>query len=112
MNEGDFQRKVLTWLRKNDVFVIKYNASGISEAGIPDVIMNLAGYFVAVELKKESGRPTELQKHKINEINKTAVACVLRPSKFELFKQVVLKFKEDNNYNEFKTNIINNIGIK
>ena len=57
MNEGQFQSKVLTWLRKNDVFVIKYNASGISEAGVPDVIMNLQGYFVAVELKQESGLP-------------------------------------------------------
>ena len=112
MNEGQFQSKVLTWLRKNDVFVIKYNASGISEAGVPDVIMNLQGYFVAVELKQESGRPNELQKYKINEINKTAVACVLRPSKFELFKTLVLKFKEDNDYNEFKKDIINNIGTK
>ena len=77
--EGRFQRKVLKWFEKNKIYAIKYNASGISKAGVPDIVACIDGCFVAIELKKEKGVASDLQKYNVRKINKTGIACVLRP---------------------------------
>ena len=113
--EGRFQRKVLKWFEKNKIYAIKYNASGISKAGVPDVVACIDGYFVAIELKKEKGVASELQKYNVRQINKTGIACVLRPSNFEKFISIVDNFIVDmskNRYEKFKDKIINKIGVE
>lgn len=113
--EGRFQRKVLKWFEKNNIFAVKYNASGTSKAGVPDVIANIDGYFVAIELKKEKGVASDIQKYNVNLINKTGVACVLRPSQFKEFEMIIYEFIIDvskNRYDKFKTNLITKIGVE
>lgn len=63
----------------------------INVHGIPDLIICLNGLFVAVELKKEDGKPSALQLYNIEQIKKSnGQAIILKPSQFEKFKQKVL----------------------
>ena len=113
--EGRFQRKILKWFEKNKIYAVKYNASGISKAGVPDVVACIDGYFVAIELKKEKGVASDLQKHNVRQINKTGIACVLRPSQFKDFVSIIDYFIIDmskNRYEKFKDKIINKIGVE
>jgi hypothetical protein len=61
---------------------------GFQKSGIPDLICNIKGHFVAVELKAETGRPSALQKLNTNRIRDSGGdACFLYPSGFEDFKR-------------------------
>lgn len=60
---------------------------GFQKSGIPDLILNVCGLFIAVELKAEHGRPSELQKLNTNRIRDSGGgACFLYPSGFEDFQ--------------------------
>lgn len=60
---------------------------GFQKSGIPDLILNVCGFFIAVELKAEHGRPSELQKLNTKRIRDSGGdACFLYPSGFEQFK--------------------------
>ena len=114
-NESAFQRKILKWLQKNKIYAIKYNASGISQVGVPDIIACIDGYFVAIEVKTETGVVSEIQKHTIRQINKSAIACVLRPSKFDVFTGIVDNFIVDmakDRYEKFKDKILKKVGVE
>ena len=113
--EGRFQRKVLKWFEKNKIYAVKYNASEISKSGVPDVLTCIDGYFVAIELKKEKGVASDIQKYNVRQINKTGVACVLRPSQFDEFTLIVDEFIVDmsnNRYDKFKEKLIKKIGVE
>lgn len=117
MVESKFQSKVLNWLKDMGLYAVKYNASAISKTGVPDVLLNLCGSFMAIELKRDNkSKPTELQKWNINKINREkGIACVLRPDKFDLFKDIVRWYLTDsttNNKRIFKHRIITEIGIE
>lgn len=68
---------------------------GFQKSGIPDMIINAHGTFVAIELKAQKGKISPLQKLNIDRIRSTyGVACVLYPSGFDAFKadmQLVLE---------------------
>lgn len=114
-SESGFQKVVLQWFKKNKIYAVKYNASGISQVGVPDILACIDGYFVGIELKKETGVVSEIQKYTIRQINKTGLAIVLRPSKFEDFKLIVDEFIIDisrNRYAKFKNKLLNTIGVE
>lgn len=117
MKESQFQLKVIKWFEQNKIYAIKQNASGISKAGVPDILANVNGLFMGIEIKKDvKSKATELQKYNINMINnQQGVACVLRPETFELFKKLLTIFLLDNGLrktNTFRENIITRIGIE
>lgn len=58
------------------------------------------GYFVAVEVKAENGKPSELQLWNIEQIkNAGGFAMVLYPNQFDEFKKLIISLKKviDNN---------------
>lgn len=58
------------------------------------------GYFVAVEVKAENGKPSDLQLWNIEQIKKAGgIAMVLYPNQFEDFKKIIISLKNviDNN---------------
>lgn len=81
MRESAFQNKIIRKLKNlPECYHIKVWGGGFQKAGIPDLIICYKGYFIAVELKNEIGKPTELQKYHISEINKAkGFALVVRP---------------------------------
>lgn len=69
---------------------------GFQKSGIPDLILNVHGLFVAVELKAEHGRPSELQKLNTNRIRDSGgEACFLYPSGFEDFQSDITDILEE-----------------
>ena len=95
MSEKIFQSKVISWLEKQNTYAVKFNASGISKNGVPDVLVCLNGYFLGLELKTDKGVASALQKYNINQINMMGgVSIVLRPSMWEDFKKYTLEFLE------------------
>lgn len=63
---------------------------GYSRAGLPDMHMVINGISVDVELKAPEGKPSELQKRNIEQINRAgSLAMVLYPAGFDDFKAIV-----------------------
>ena len=93
MSEKIFQSKVISWLEKQNAYAVKFNASGISKNGVPDVLVCLNGYFLGLELKTDKGVASALQKYNINQINMMGgISIVLRPFMWEDFKKYTLEF--------------------
>jgi len=84
-SERAFQKKVISYLNTQDCYhfkVIKANRSGVA-----DIVGSKKGRFFAIELKKESGKLSELQKHHAMLVKQSkGVHYSVRPSEFEEFK--------------------------
>lgn len=104
MKEKTFEGKVFKWLaeqgiykagtHKQDMLVdqkgwcIKFWGGGMSASGIPDILCNVNGYFVALELKGTDGRPSKLQEINIDAINKSnGLGMIVYPADFGIMKQ-------------------------
>lgn len=76
MNEKYIVNKILKYL-KDKCFC--YKNYGFGNAGIPDIICCYKGQFLALEVKTEKGKVSEIQKVMIKRINEAGgVAVVVR----------------------------------
>lgn len=89
--EKNFENKVKKFLKEQGCWFIKYWAgSEFTKSGVPDLLVCCNGYFLGVELKAPTGKPSELQKWNIREIKKAGgIAMVLYPKDFEEFKELI-----------------------
>lgn len=104
--EKSFENKVKRWLESQGIYAIgtaedKMNVSpcgyyekrwggGYSKTGLPDLHIVVNGINLDVELKAPNGRPSEVQKQKIVQINKSgSIGIILKPDGFEHFKKIV-----------------------
>lgn len=90
--EKNFENKIKAFLKENNAWFIKYWAgSKFTKDGIPDILACINGYFVGIEVKASNGKPSELQKYHVEQINYKAngIAVILYPQDFELFKELV-----------------------
>ena len=63
---------------------------GYQKSGIPDLILCVNGFFITVELKASTGRPSELQKMNTARINQSnGLGIILYPDGFEQFKEIM-----------------------
>ena len=86
--EKNFENTLKKYLKKNNIFYVKYFANAYTVAGVPDILACYEGKFLAIEVKAENGRLSELQKVKLQEIAEAGgIAVVLYPSGFDLFKK-------------------------
>ena len=94
MRESVFQQKVLKFLKDKKIYVIKFNASGLTKVGVPDILMCLRGRFVGIEAKTDTGKQSELQKYNAQEIIKSGGEYILlRPKQFDEFKELINKYE-------------------
>ena len=57
------------------------------------------GFNIDAELKASNGRPSDLQKHNVIQINQSgSIAMILYPEGFEEFKSIVKGVKECNGH--------------
>lgn len=91
MTEKDFQRKVIKFLKSQpNTWFFKVWGGGFQRSGIPDLICCINGVFVAIELKGDNGKPTELQKMNIRQINAAGgIGVILYPEGFNSFKNLI-----------------------
>ena len=63
---------------------------GFQKAGIPDLILNVNGSFMAIEVKSQNGSPTDIQALNVSRIRETGGnAFILYPSGFNEFQQLI-----------------------
>ena len=107
--EKQFENRIKKFLKEQGCYFIKYWGGGqFTKSGIPDLLICCNGYFVAVEVKAENGKPSDLQLWNIEEIKKAGgIAMVLYPNQFEDFQNFIFLLKNviDNN----KMLVYNNI---
>lgn len=91
MTEKQLQSKVMKFLKSQpNTWFFKVWGGGYQKSGIPDIICCVNGYFIALELKSVTGKPTALQQMNIRKINAAGgIGVILYPSGFKDFKNLV-----------------------
>lgn len=85
-----FENKIKKFLKERECWYVKYFANRNTRSGVPDILACVNGHFVAIEVKAEDGKPTELQKWNVNKIRECGgVAMVVYPSDWEHFVSVI-----------------------
>ena len=91
--EKNFENKIKAYLKSIGAYFIKTHGDRFSKVGTPDIIACIKGKFVAIEVKAENGKPSELQHYHIQQINNAGgYAVILYPKDFEQFKQDINTF--------------------
>lgn len=104
-SEKLFETRVKKWLNEQGIYAagtpmnrmeavkgwfFKVWGGGYQKAGIPDLLMCVNGFFLAVELKASKGAVSELQKLNTARINAAGgIGIILYPDGFEEFKEIV-----------------------
>lgn len=88
MTEKQFENKIKSYLKDlPSTWFFKVWGGGFQQAGIPDIIACVNGYFVAIEVKGENGKPSDLQTRNTKLINEAnGLAVIVKPSQFEELK--------------------------
>lgn len=95
--EKNFENKIKKFLDEQKCWHVKYFANAYTRSGIPDLLCCVNGYFLAIEVKAENGKATDLQKWNIETIRYCGgLGFILRPSQFENFKELVKVLKNTN----------------
>lgn len=75
--EATIVNRIMAYLRAEGFFTWKNHGSQYSLAGLPDVMACREGQLWAIEVKQPGKQPTELQKHRLEELkNVGAVSFV------------------------------------
>lgn len=94
--EKNFENKIKKFLKENGCWFVKYFANRNTRAGVPDLLACVSGYFVAIEVKGPTGKPSELQLWNVEQIrNAGGIAIVLYPDMFDEFKEMVREIIDD-----------------
>ena len=85
--EKSYENKIKTYVKSIGAYFIKTHGDRFSKVGTPDILACVNGKFVAVEVKGEKGKPSELQLYHIEQIQKAGGhSFLLYPKDFEDFK--------------------------
>jgi Holliday junction resolvase len=88
--EKQFENKIKRYLKERNCYCVKYHGNRFSTSGTPDLICAINGYFVAIEVKADNGKPSELQLVKIDDIRKAGgFAYVVYPSGWKRLKDII-----------------------
>lgn len=66
--EKSYENKIKAYLESIGVYYIKTHGDRFSKVGTPDIIACINGYFVALEVKATTGKPSELQLYHLHKI--------------------------------------------
>lgn len=94
--EKNFEEKVKKYLKEQGCWFIKYwGGGGYTKSGVPDLLVCCEGWFIGIELKAPNGRPSELQKFNLNQIEASGgIGLILYPKDFELLKKFIEHLKQ------------------
>lgn len=82
MKENSFQTNVKKYLEQNGAYVVNVWGGGYQTAGVPDLIICYKSKFIALELKVNYNKASEIQKWHIEQINKSnGIGFVMRHTK-------------------------------
>lgn len=69
--EKKIENKIKAHLKSIGAYVIKHHGNKFSQVGVPDLLVCYKGRFIGIEVKTPDGKPTALQLHNIEEIQKS-----------------------------------------
>ena len=76
--EGKVKDKIKKILKAHDVYYAMPMGTGFGNAGVPDFLCCVQGYFIAIEAKANGGKTTALQDKNLADIEKAGgVALVI-----------------------------------
>lgn len=85
-SEKDFENKIKAYIRERG-YCVKYHGNAYSTSGTPDILACINGYFLAIEVKAQTGKPSKLQLVKIDQIRKAGgLGYVAYPSGWDKLK--------------------------
>lgn len=106
--EKSFEKRIKKWLEKQGVYSLgtpkqdmtvqpcgywekRWGGGVYTKKGLPDLHIVINGINIDAEIKAPNGRPSELQKHNVVQINQSgSIAMILYPEGFENFKNIIL----------------------
>lgn len=90
-----FEKQIKAFLDEQNCWYVKFFANAYTRQGIPDLLCCVNGYFLAVEVKSDNGRASDLQKWNVSRIRYTGgLAFILKPEQFDSFCKLVKELKE------------------
>lgn len=97
MQEKTFENKIKKYIKSKGAYCVKYFGCSYSTAGTPDILACINGYFVAIEVKAQNGKPSELQLAKINDVRQAGgFGYVVYPSGWNKLKAIIDGLLVDN----------------
>ena len=94
--EKIFENKVKKFIENSGGWQVKFFANRMTKEGIPDILSCINGYFVAIEIKAQNGKPSDLQIYHCEKIREAGgFAFILYPSGFEKFETFVKDLYRD-----------------
>lgn len=77
MREKTYERRIRSYIAERGGWSVKYFANAYTPRGVPDILACVGGRFLAIEVKAEDGRATELQVRTVNEILRSGGLAVI-----------------------------------
>jgi len=68
ISEKQIENKIKRFLAEQGAYYFKHFGCKFSKAGVPDIIACLHGKFLGIEVKREDGKLSELQKINLEQI--------------------------------------------
>lgn len=89
-SEKQFEQQIKKFLDEEAAWWVKFFANGYTRSGVPDLLCCVNGYFVAIEVKAQYGKPSPLQEYNCNKIREAGgLAFIVYPSGFEKLKLII-----------------------
>lgn len=114
--EKDFEEKLKKWLESEGIYGLgtpkqdirtppcgywekRWGGGQYTKSGLPDMHIVVNGISIEAELKAPTGRPSDLQKQKLNQMDEAdCIALCIYPKDFEKFKKLILLIKSQPNH--------------
>ena len=88
--EKNFENRIKKFLKEKGVYYFKTFGNAYQRSGLADIICCVNGKFLAIEVKAENGRPSELQLYEKRQVeNANGISIITKPSQFEELKKIV-----------------------
>jgi len=93
--EAKVKAKIKTILKEHNVYYAMPIGSGYGNAGVPDFLCCVNGYFVAIEAKAGKGMATALQLKNLRDINASGgYTCIISETNLDYLRRVIAECKE------------------
>lgn len=92
--EKNYENKIKNYIEELGGYQVKFFANRMTKVGIPDLLCCVGGFFVAIEVKAQNGRPSELQLYNCRKIREAGgFSFIAYPSGWEDLKRILYMLK-------------------
>lgn len=96
MREKRFELKIRKYIDELGGWHVKFMGNAFTKAGTPDLLCCIGSRFVAIEVKAQNGKPSELQIHALDAVhNAGGFAILAYPDMWQELKTLLEAIAED-----------------